>query len=91
MARMLPDGQIVTDNKSGNPVCRRNTPGARYVPVQRPVIVNGKPQLDGRDRPRMEPIQELQIGYPPVIESATCWDGWRDVGVAPGERYSGGF
>lgn len=91
MARMLPDGRIVDDGRSGHPVCRRSTPGARYVPVQRAVIVNDQPQLDARGRPRMESVQELQIGYPPVTESATCWDGWRPLHVPPGERYSDGI
>jgi len=86
-ARMLPDGTVVETTEPGQDhatVCRRDPPAARFERREVPVIRDGAPVMD-RGRPRMEARQVLQIGYRPMTETATCYDGWRKLGTLPGE------
>lgn len=87
-AGMLEDGNIVdiTARPEAMRVCRRNPPGARYQRVEVPVMHNGAAVVI-KGVPRMEAKQVLQIGFPPTIETATCWDGWRPAGTLPGVRW----
>ncbi len=92
-ARLLPDGRILTADatEEGQPVCRRNTPGAKYTTVNQPSLKNGVPELDKINRPVMTLRQRLDIGYPPTSPEAVCYDGWRPVGTRPGARVSRGI
>ncbi len=87
-AAMRDDGTIVdaAENPEAARVCQRNPPGGRYQRVEVPVLKDGAPVID-RGRPRMEAKQVLQIGYPPTVEGATCFDGWRPEGTLPGVRW----
>jgi hypothetical protein len=82
---------LARDDETGMPVCRRQTPGGRFVRAEVPVIHDGKPVID-RGKPRLEAKQVLQVGYPPVLPDWVCWDGWRPQGTRPGEpRNANGF
>ncbi len=86
-ARMMPDGSVVSTSEAAQDtasVCRRTPPGGRYERREVPVVRDGAPVID-RGRPRMEARQVLQIGYPPTVDTAVCWDGWRPLGTKPGE------
>lgn len=87
-ARMLPDGTMTASTDKGQPVCRRNTPGGRYVNADVPVFdAKGNPIMDAKGHPRLERRQVLQIGYPAVTPEAVCWDGWRPIEARPGEMW----
>lgn len=93
-ARMQPDGSVLLgppppdETAIGQPVCRRITPNGRYslhdVPLFDPKT--GAPINDARGRQRVERRNVLEIGYPPVVPEAVCFDGWRKLGTEPGER-----
>jgi len=69
------------------PVCRRNTPGGKFVQVEVPKLDGtGKPIM-GRNGPATTYKQQLQIGYPPTVPEATCYDGWRPPGTLPGDNF----
>lgn len=90
-ARMTPDGSLAepsTTLEGAQPVCRRSPPNGRYQLMDIPVFdpKTGAPVLDKQDRQRVERRNVLQIGYPPVVPSAVCWDGWRPTGTEPGDH-----
>ena len=91
---------FATDNGQGEPaqvkpnaavpantqgLCRLNPPGARRVRAEQPVIVNGNPMIDRNGKPRMEPIEVLELAYPPTVSDAVCWHGWLPRWALPGQ------
>jgi hypothetical protein len=84
-ARMKPDGSIVPGESEYQTVCRRHAPGARQVTIDVPVMKDGQPVLDGRQRPRIERVAAFQFGYQPTAPELVCFDGWRPIGTPPGE------
>lgn len=92
-AHMLADGTVLEAPKAGaeaQTVCRRNTPGGRYVTIEVPVFdaKTGAPVLRrAGGEQRTERKQVLQIGFPPAVANGVCFDGWRPLGTEPGENY----
>ncbi len=91
----LEEGVITTaQGITHNIVCRRNEPGAQRVRVQAPVTylskTTGKMEVAKDPRtgiPRMEDKEIMQIGHRPTAPDAVCFDGWRPLGTAPGEKW----
>lgn len=87
-ARQKPDGTIMPpDDEEYMGICRRMTPGGRFARVELPVLKDGEPVLNRAGKPQLEVRNVLQIGYPPVIPEAVCFDGWRPEGTEPGARW----
>lgn len=86
-------------NALGSPavglVCRRNPPNGRQVRAQRPVMMmkDGVPTpvTDRNGRPRLEEVQEMQIGWGATGPAAVCFDGWRPEGTLPGDLPAHGY
>lgn len=89
-ARMRQDGSIAPPDSAladAQPICRRFPPQARQARVGVPVLDrNGQPVRDAKGGVRTEPKAVMMMGYPPVIPTAVCYDGWRPLGTLPGER-----
>lgn len=65
--------------------CRRDTPMAQQMRVDRPVIRDGKPvmQRDGKT-PLTSVVTEIVFMYRPTLPGLVCFDGWRPMGTEPG-------
>jgi hypothetical protein len=66
--------------------CRRDTPMAQQMRVQRPTIRDGKPVMMKADptKPLMNDVTEIVFMYRPTLPGLVCFDGWRPFGTAPG-------
>lgn len=69
--------------------CRRETPFAQKMRVDRPVIRDGKPVMmrDGKT-PLVQATEEIMFMYRPTLPGLVCFDGWRPMGTQPGDKSS---
>lgn len=91
-AAMTPEGDVLDPDTAPaelQRVCQRSTPGGRMARVEVPVFdpKTGAPVMRRAGEQRTEARQVLQIGYPPTVATARCFDGWRPLGTLPGENY----
>jgi hypothetical protein len=65
--------------------CRRNTPMAAEVAVDKPRLINGQVDIDKRTgKPMMVRVKDIAYLYAPTREDMVCFDGWRPMGTEPG-------
>jgi hypothetical protein len=66
--------------------CRRDTPMAQQMRMQRPTIRDGKPVMMKADptKPLMHEVTEIVFMYRPTLPGLVCFDGWRPIGTEPG-------
>lgn len=67
--------------------CRRDTPMAQQMRVERPVIRDGRPVMNkSNGKPMTEAGVEIIYLYKPTLANLVCFDGWRPMEYQPGER-----
>lgn len=68
--------------------CRRNTVLMTQVRVSIPVLDTRKqPMVDKTGMPRVTTEMRDAFIFTPTVPNATCFDGWRPIGVQPGARW----
>lgn len=68
------------------PVCRRNQAMLAQAEGQMPRMRLGHPVMDKEGKPLMEKVTKQIWVYPATHEGSVCFDGWRPIGMEPGER-----
>jgi hypothetical protein len=72
--------------------CRRDPAGAQTVRVQVPRMgKDGTPALDRQGRVVLESREQMAYVFRLSARNLTCFDGWRPIGTAPGDRWEARF
>lgn len=77
------------DNFTTVSVCRRNQANLATATGETPRIgLRGEPVLGKDGKPIMERVNKTIYVYPATEETSVCFDGWRAIGMLPGDRYN---
>ncbi len=70
--------------------CQRNTPGYHIAKIEVPRLdKEGKQMLSPRGNLALtDTVDQPVFVYPPVMAGLRCFDGWRPIGLEPGDKWN---
>ncbi len=72
--------------------CQRNPPGYHIAKIEVPRMKDGMPVMSPRKGEEHKPLTDQKdqaiYVYPPVMPELRCFDGWRPIGLEPGDKWT---